>query len=114
MLFAALIWTKWDSEDDLDPEEFGRYTSFNAQSSAAGVRTSGVALRPVSAAVIVRLRNDEVLVTDGPFLESKEQLSGFYIFDCQDLDEAISWAAQIPGARHGMIEVRPVLVEHAP
>jgi len=113
MLFAAFIWTKWDSEADLDPDEFGRYVAFNGDSAAAGVRSGGVALRPVSTAVIVRLRNDEVLVTDGPFLESKEQLSGFYLLDCGDRGEAIEWAARIPGARHGTIELRPVLVEHA-
>ena len=112
MLYAAFIWTKWDSDEDLDPAEFGRYHELNQTSAEAGVRAGGLALHPVSSATTVRLRNEEVLLTDGPFIESKEQLSGFYLFDCDDLDQAIQWAARIPGARHGAIEVRPVLIEH--
>ena len=112
MLYAAFIWTKWDADEDLDPAEFGRYTAFNGDSAAAGVREAGLALHPVSSATTIRLRDETVLVTDGPFVESKEQLSGFYVFDCANLDEAISWAARIPGARHGAIELRPVLAEH--
>ena len=112
MLYAAFIWTKWDTDADLDPDEFGRYGAFNEQSAAAGVRHSGAALHPVSAATTVRLRDDEVLLTDGPFLESKEQLAGFYLLECENLDDALAWAGRIPGARHGAIEVRPVLAEH--
>jgi hypothetical protein len=112
VLYAAFIWTKWDTDGDLDPAEFGRYASFNDDSSSAGVRRAGLALHPVSAATTVRLRDDEVLLTDGPFIESKEQLAGFYLLECADLDEAVSWASRIPGARHGAIEVRPVLAEH--
>jgi hypothetical protein len=112
MLYAAFIWTKWDSDDDLDPAEFGRYAALNEQADEAGVRRSGLALQPVSSATTVRLRNEETLVTDGPFIESKEQLSGFYVFECTDLDEAIRWAARIPGSRHGAIELRPVLIQH--
>jgi hypothetical protein len=112
MLYAAFIWTKWDSDGDLDPAELARYEDFNERSAAAGVRHAGLALQPVSATTTVRLRDDEVLMTDGPFIESKEQLSGFYVLECESLDEAIEWAARIPGARHGAIEVRPVLVEH--
>jgi hypothetical protein len=112
MLYAAFIWTRWDSDEDLDPSEFGRYAEFNGASGEAGVRAGGLALHPVSSATTVRLRQEEVLLTDGPFIESKEQLSGFYLFECADLDEAVRWASRIPGARHGAIEVRPVLVEH--
>jgi hypothetical protein len=112
VLYAAFIWTKWDTDEDLDPDELARYAAFNEQSVEAGVRRSGLALHPVSATTTVRLRDDEVLMTDGPFLESKEQLSGFFLFECDNLDEAITWAARIPGARHGAVEVRPVLVEH--
>ena len=49
-------------------------------------------------------------MTDGPFAETKEQLGGFYVLDCKDLDEAIEWAAKIPGAQHGSVEIRPVMV----
>ena len=112
MLYAAFIWTTWDTDDDVDPAELERYGAFNEASAQAGVRHAGLALHPVSSATTVRWRDDEVLVTDGPFLESKEHLAGFYVFECSDLDEAIAWAARIPGARHGTIEVRPVFVEH--
>lgn len=112
MLYAAFIWTKWDSEADFDPAEFGRYQEFNEATIENGVRTGGVALHPIDVATVVRLRDDEVLLTDGPFLESKEHLSGFYLLECADLDTAIELAAKIPGARHGAIELRPVLIEH--
>jgi hypothetical protein len=63
----------------------------------------------VTAATTVRVRNDEVLATDGPFAETKEQLGGFYIVECDDLDQALAAAARIPGARSGSVEVRPVI-----
>jgi hypothetical protein len=56
----------------------------------------------------VRVRNGETLTTDGPFAETKEQLGGFYVIDCDNLDEALKWAAAIPGALTGSIEVRPI------
>jgi hypothetical protein len=112
MMYAAFIWTRWDSDADIDPVEFGRYTEFNEKSGQAGVRRAGIALHPASAATTVRVRDEEVMLTDGPFIESKEQLSGFYLFECADLDEAIRWAARIPGVPHGAIELRPVLMDH--
>mgnify|MGYP006162217861 CR=1 FL=1 len=59
----------------------------------------------------VRVRGDETLVTDGPFAELKETLGGYYVFECDSIDEACAWAAKIPAARHGAIEVRPVHVD---
>ncbi len=56
----------------------------------------------------MRVRDGEVLTSDGPFAETKEQLGGFYLVECKDLDEAIEVASRIPGARHGSIEVRPI------
>ena len=56
----------------------------------------------------MRVRNGEVLTTDGPFAETKEQLAGYYVVDCKDLDEAIEVASRIPGAQDGCIEVRPI------
>jgi hypothetical protein len=108
--YAVFIWTKWDTDDDLDADMFDRYAEFGRAATEAGVLVDGSALHPVSAATTVRLRDDEVLVTDGPFIESKEQLSGYYVFECVDLDEAIAWAARIPGARHGAVDIRPLLV----
>ena len=64
--------------------------------------------QPVAAATSVRVRSGKPVTTDGPFAETKEQLGGFYVLECKDLDEAIGWAAKIPNARNGTIEIRPV------
>jgi hypothetical protein len=56
----------------------------------------------------VRVRNGEILIADGPFAETKEQVGGYYLVDCKDLDEAIEVASKIPGARQGTIELRPI------
>ena len=79
----------------------------------AGFRKSGLllaaeALEPVQTAATVRVRNGRVIVTDGPFAETKEQLAGFYLVEAKDLNEAIQVAAKIPPAREGSVEVRPV------
>jgi hypothetical protein len=66
------------------------------------------ALEPTSSATTVRVRDGKMLVTDGPFAETKEQFGGYYLVDAKDLDEAMAIAARIPGARNGSIEVRPV------
>jgi hypothetical protein len=66
-------------------------------------------LRPVATATSVRIREGKRLVTDGPFAETREQLGGYYLIDVENLDEAIDVAARIPGARHGTVEVRPLI-----
>ena len=71
------------------------------------VRRDGSRLRPVSDATTVRLRDGEVVLSDGPFAETKEQIAGFDVIDCEDLDEAIEVASKHPVARYGTIEVRP-------
>ena len=71
--------------------------------------SAGAALMSSNTATTVRVRNGKTLTTDGPFAETKEQLGGYYLLNCDDLDEAIEIAAKIPGARHGSIEIRPVL-----
>jgi hypothetical protein len=78
-----------------------------------GFRSSGLliaaeALQPVDTAATVRVRNGKVMVNDGPFAETKEQLAGFYLIEARDLNEAIQVASKIPPAREGSIEVRPV------
>lgn len=105
MLFTALIWT--DETDHTDAER-AEYDTFTVAAIEAGVMVGGQELHSVQTATTIRFRDDEVLMTDGPFVDSKEQISGFYLLDCADLDQAIAWAAKIPGARHGAIEVRPV------
>jgi hypothetical protein len=86
------------------------YQSATAAMSAAGVLVDSGPLQPPSSATTVRVRDGEPLVTDGPFAELKEQIGGYYVLDCADLDEALRWAARIPAARFGAIEVRPLMV----
>ncbi len=107
MLYAALIWTEGPSANDA---ELSQYQDLAKRAEEAGVRRGGHALHQAESATTIRYRDDEVLITDGPFIDSKEQINGFFLFECAHLDEALEWAAQIPGARHGAIEVRPVMV----
>jgi hypothetical protein len=88
---------------------FGEYYAYGDEVVKAGVFKAGDALMPTQTATTVRVRDGKNLTTDGPFAETKEQLGGFYILDCKDLDEAIAWAAKIPDARSGSIEVRPLM-----
>lgn len=110
--YLALIYaTENPSLDTNSPEvqamhaAYGRYTE---EIQKAGVMKGGDALLPSSMASTVRVRDGKTLTTDGPFAETKEQLGGYYEFECQNLDEAITWAAKIPGAAWGSIEVRPI------
>ena len=84
------------------------YAVFGEEMAARGVLQGGERLRPTTDATTVRVRDGEVLLSDGPFAETKEQMGGFYLVDCKDLDEAVEVAAKIPGARKGSIEVRPI------
>jgi hypothetical protein len=94
-------------------EVMDAYMAFGEQ---AGDRIlGGEGLQPTTTATTIRVRDGERSVTDGPFAETKEQLGGFYLLECKDLDEAIEWAAKIPGAQTGSVEVRPVMIfEDAP
>ena len=75
---------------------------------AAGVLLANHGLDPIANATTVRAREDKSLVTDGPFAETHEQLGGYYLVECKDLDEAIRWAEKIPTAKYGSIEIRPL------
>jgi len=85
------------------------YFAFSQKALEAGVMQAGAPLQGVDTATTVRVRSGERVITDGPFAETKEHLLGYYLLDCADLDEANAWAAQIPTATYGSIEVRPVL-----
>lgn len=78
------------------------------QRHAAAIK-GGNALQPTNTAKTVRVRNGQTLTTDGPFAETKEQLGGFYLVEANSVEEAASMAAEIPGARFGSVEVRPIL-----
>ena len=86
------------------------YRALSQEMQEKDVYVAGEGLYPTATATTVRVRDDERSVTDGPFAETKEQLGGLFILDCKDLDEAIEWAAKIPGARFGSVEIRPVMV----
>jgi hypothetical protein len=90
-----------------DPRELQEYGAFGKEFATAV--QGGNALQPTSAATTVRVRDGKRLTTDGPFAETKEQLGGYYLVEARDLDEAIHIASKIPGARHGSIEVRPIM-----
>jgi hypothetical protein len=75
---------------------------------AAGVLLSNNGLSPVANATTVRVREGKALITDGPFAETHEQLGGFFLLECKDLDEALRWAEKIPHAKYGSVEVRPL------
>ncbi|MDH3590667.1 MAG: YciI family protein [Planctomycetota bacterium] len=89
-------------------ELMSAYDDFTESAKSAGALLGADRLRPSTTATTVRVRNTEVLATDGPFAETKEQLGGYYMIEAADLDEAIGWAAKIPSAKYGSIEVRPV------
>lgn len=115
MKYACLIYSDQSNpEANPDPTspEFepimNGYFAFTSDAKAAGVYVSGEALDQIESATSVQVRDGDVLTTDGPFAETKEQLGGFYIVECESLDEAITWAAKIPHAKSGTIEVRPV------
>jgi hypothetical protein len=91
-------------DEGLTPE----YAEFMKTVAERGVLQGGERLRPTADATTVRVREGETLATDGPFAESKEQLAGFFLVDCKNLDEAIEVAALIPAAKGGSIEVRPI------
>ncbi len=84
------------------------YADFTKSIVQAGQLKAGDRLKPTSTASTVRVRNGKVVITDGPFAETREQLGGYYLVEAKNLDEALAIAARIPGARHGSIEVRPI------
>lgn len=110
-LYATLIYTAdvdWSAPEHA--EVIAEYGDFGA--AAAAVMRGGAALYPTSTATTVRVpdgKGGDVVTTDGPYTETKEVLTGFYLLECADLDEAIALAARIPGAWHGAVEVRPVI-----
>lgn len=105
-----------DAEAEQDPpgdEAFAQlmaeYDAFNDMVEKAGISVASHRLMPTSTATTVRVRDGKTLTSDGPFAETKEQIGGYWILECRDLDHALELAAQIPSAKHGSIEVRPVM-----
>jgi hypothetical protein len=89
--------------------EFPRWLELNRNLQEAGVLVGGDQLAPVDVATTVRVREGESEIVDGPFATTKEILAGYYLLDCSDLDEALKWAARMPLAEWGSVEVRPLM-----
>jgi hypothetical protein len=112
MRYALIICGDESAMAAASPEEgaamMAAYEAFGHEMGERGVLRGGERLRPSTDATTVQVRDGKVLTSDGPFAETKEQIGGFYIAECADLDEAIEVASKIPGALHGSIEVRPI------
>jgi len=114
--YAALIYSPAETEGAEVPDEvmgqiMSEYVTFGNEAGAAGVLAGGEALHDTNTATTIKVeggRGGDAVFTDGPFAETKEVLGGFYLLDVGDLDEALKWAQQIPGAWHGRVEVRPI------
>jgi hypothetical protein len=113
MRYMMLIYSQ--ESENATAEELGDvaagHRAVMRESSRLGVLLAADPLEPISTATTVRAQNGQVLITDGPFAETKEHLAGYYILDCKNLDEALVWAAKIPTAcrgKSGCVEVRPI------
>lgn len=115
MKFLAMIYadeSAWDTLSDAERDSaYARYRAFGEEGRTKGIVIGGNELGPSRDATTVRVRDDETLITDGPYAEVKEALGGYYLLECTSMEEAIEWAARIPGAEHGAVEVRPLYVE---
>ena len=115
MRYALLIYVEpWETTSEQDREVMEAYNAFTQEVTEAGAMRGGEALHESKMATSVRVRNGQTLVTDGPFAETKEEFGGFYMVEAENLDEAIKWAAKIPGAVRGTIEVRPIVEYPSP
>ena len=115
MRYMFLIYTNENADAKLTPEEIQSamegHRAMMTETSRLGIFRGADPLQPTSTAKTVRMHNGKVLATDGPFAETKEQLGGYYILECKDLEEALAWAAKIPtvcGGGAGSVEVRPL------
>src|SRR5439155_2253080 len=113
MRYMMLVYTQ--ENNNTTPEEmaqvFSGHMALQQETTRRGIFRAAEPLQTTASATTVRMQDGKALVTDGPFAETKEQLAGYYILDCADLDEALEWAAKIPsacGGATGCIEVRPI------
>jgi hypothetical protein len=116
MRYTLLLQYPEMSADDLGPEALEEgmraFAEYAAALDAAGVLRSAEVLHPSSATTTVRVREGELLVQDGPFADTKEQLGGTFVIDVDDLDAALAWAAKAPSVAWGAVEVRPVATRY--
>jgi len=116
MQYMLLIYNdpaSWTAMSEAERGEiYGAYGTYTAELQASGKHVAGDALQDTSTATSVRVRNGETLTTDGPFAETKEVLGGYYLVDVDTLDEALEWAAKLPGSWYGTVEVRPLVTNY--
>jgi hypothetical protein len=117
MRYMMLVYTKEDEMARANTAEMEKVRAGHhvvmTDAGRQGILEAAGPLEPTATATTVRVRDGKALTSDGPFAETKEQLAGYYILDCKDLDEAIAWAARIPtscGGESGCIEIRPFRV----
>lgn len=115
MRYMLLIYTKEDAIAGASQEEMAKVSNGHvrvmAEARSKGILQGAEPLAPTTTATTVRLQSGTPIIIDGPFAETKEQLAGYYILDCKDLDEAIAWASKIPtacGGLQGCVEIRPL------
>lgn len=112
MRYLLMIYSNEKEEMSLPPAKLGKlmegYGKFTEDLISSGAMGGAERLQPIATATTVRVRSGKTLSTDGPFAETKEQLGGYYLIDVPDLDAAIAWAAKIPTAEYGCVEVRPI------
>jgi hypothetical protein len=110
MKFMFLLYVPQEVRDDPDARAgMEAWMAYGRSLTEAGARLGDNALEGLEAATTVRVRDGETLITDGPFAETKEMLGGYYVVDLPDRETALEWAAKVPNAPYGSIEVRPVL-----
>jgi hypothetical protein len=114
MKYVLLLYGDEGRWADMSPEESAEdmklWSAFGQQLIDSGAYVAGEGLAPTAEATTVRIKDDEVVRTDGPFAETREQLGGFYLLECKDLDDAVGWAAKVPDLGDGgSVEVRPVM-----
>ena len=109
MKYICLIYADEQVQAEQGEALFHEYNAFTESVIQAGKLVAGDPLESSGTATVVRVRDGATLTTDGPFAETKEQIGGYYILDCEDLDDAVEWAAKIPSAKTGGVEVRPLL-----
>jgi hypothetical protein len=113
--YLALIYADEQGWDELGEDArkamYENYRAFSDEARTTGKLVDGAELAPTTSATTVRVRDNETILSDGPFVETKEALGGYYVFDCDSFDEAVALAAKIPAAGRGAVEVRPAHVE---
>ena len=113
MQYMILIYGEERIWQDMTPEQaqtmYAEYMAYSQELAAAGAMRGGSELQPSSTATTLSLNKGDVVMTDGPYAETKEQLGGYFLIEAGNLDEALAWARKCPGIKTGHLEVRPLM-----